>query len=618
MTILEQIKSPADLKGMSDAQLAVLSDEIREYIIKTVSKTGGHLASNLGAVELTVALHACFDCPHDKIVFDVGHQCYTHKILTGRMEAMRRLRMRGGPSGFPVITESEYDAFGAGHAGVSVSAALGLARARDLRGGDEHVVAVVGDGALGNGMIYEGINDAGNTGNDLIVVLNDNTMSIAPNVGAVARALTHMRESRRYALLKKWTRSRFTSMPRLENLVHRMKNGIKYMVVPGALFEEMGMFYIGPVDGHDIRELKNALERAKKIKGPVLVHVMTKKGHGYTAAERDPRRYHSAGSFAVSSGKMQIKPLRRKPFPAEVSDALLQLAKEDERIAAVTAAMPDATGLSAFAAKYPSRFFDVGIAEEHAVTMAAGLARGGMRPVVPIYSTFLQRAYDSIIHDVCTQNLPVILLADHAGIVGDDGQTHQGVFDTAYLRSIPNMTLLSPCEPREMAAAIRYALILDAPCAIRYPKGDNGLLLGNSPIEPFPKWRKLTDGNDVAIVAEGVMARQAMGAAKLLKENGVGARVFAARSVKPMDEESLQSALECRYVVTLEDGVLQGGFGSAVLEWMNERGVNRPLLRLGVPDRFLAHETRAQWLEELRLDPCGVTSRVLAFMEGRH
>ncbi len=615
---LEQIHSPADLKDMSDAELTALSMQIREFIIKTVAKTGGHLASNLGAVELTVALHACFDCPHDKFVFDVGHQCYAHKILTGRMEQMNHLRMQGGPSGFPTISESEYDAFGTGHAGTSVSAALGMARARDLRGTDEYVVALVGDGALGNGMIYEAINDVGNTGNSMIIVLNDNTMSIAPNVGAVARVLTRMRESKRYAVLKKWTHGRITGMPRLESFMRRMKNGVKYMVISGALFEELGLFYIGPVDGHDIGEMRRAFSRAKKIDGPVLVHVITQKGHGYRAAERDPRRYHSAGSFAVSSGRMQIKPLRRKPYTAELSDAMLKLGAQDTRIVAITAAMPDATGLAAFASAYPKRFFDVGIAEEHAVTMAAGLARAGMRPIVPIYSTFLQRAYDSVIHDVCTQNLPVILLADHAGIVGDDGQTHQGVFDIAFLRSIPNLTLLSPCEPCRMYDALRYALSLNAPCAIRYPKADNGLVIDNNPAPAFPAWRLLANGTQVSILAAGAMARQAYFASRQLLKAGIAARVYAARTIKPLDEQSLLHAFENPLVVTLEDGVLQGGFGSAVLEWMNLHGKTNPLLRLGVPDRFLTHATRAQWLEELHLNADGVAASIQAFVEENH
>jgi len=616
MSILANVDYPKDLKALSDEQLTLLSDEIRKFIITTVSKTGGHLASNLGIVELTVALHACFDCPKDKIVFDVGHQCYAHKILTGRKSRMADLRSAGGPSGFPVITESEYDAFGAGHAGTSVSAALGLARARDILGGDEHVIAVVGDGALGNGMIWEGFNDAGNSGTNMIVVLNDNKMSISRNVGAVSKALRRMRHSVRYSHFKVWLRNVVARCPKMDNFLHRMKNGIKYMVIEGALFEELGMFYIGPVDGHNITEVKEALERAKKKKGPVLVHVVTKKGSGFSAAERDPSRYHSASTFSVTSGKMDVKPLKRKTFVGEFSDALVELGKSDPRVVAITAAMPDATGMTAFAENYPKRFFDVGIAEEHAVTLAAAMARGGLRPIVSVYSTFLQRSYDSIIHDVCTQKLPVILLADHAGIVGDDGQTHQGVFDIAFLRSIPNMTILSPCQPSEMADALSYALSLDGPCTIRFPKGDNGLGdMYPDCVADMPDARVLVEGRDVAILSCGVMAKQATMASEILEARGITTTVYGMRSVKPLDEDALQKAMEHPYIVTLEDGVLQGGFGSAVLEWMNEHRVMNKTLVLGVPDRFLVHMTRAQWLQELKLDAQGVADSICEFLE---
>ena len=612
---IDSINLPEDLKGLSDEELQDLSKQLRRYIIKTVSRTGGHLSSNLGIVELTIALHTVFSSPDDKIVFDVGHQCYAHKILTGRREQMSSLRTKGGLSGFPVITESVYDAFGTGHAGTSVSAALGIDRAAQLLKKDHYSVAVVGDGALGNGMIYEAINDAGNSSNKLIIVLNDNNMSISPNVGAISSALSRMRSTRHYYTFKKAVQKCITGLPRFEAFLHRMKNGIKYMFVSGALFEELGLFYIGPIDGHNIKKLRNALERAKKVEGPVLVHVITQKGHGYKAAEKDPTRYHSSTAFMLRNGKKITKKKNRDTFVDKLSGCLIDLAEEDSRIVAVTAAMPDATGLNAFKERFPDRFFDVGIAEEHAITMAAGMAANGLRPVVPIYSTFLQRAYDSILHDVCIQNLPVIILADHAGVVGDDGKTHQGVFDLSFLRTIPNLTILTPVSPDEMQAAMKYCLTLNAPCVIRYPKGDNGATIER--LEGFPKPIK-TETDDVAhdclILAVGVMLKQALDAKEILNENKVRAKVVGVRQVKPFDEELYPLILENSAIITIEDNVLAGGFGSEIAEYITDNGLRCGLLRLGVPDRFIDHQTRSEALRELGLDSTGIANSVEEFL----
>ncbi|MGI6003974.1 MAG: 1-deoxy-D-xylulose-5-phosphate synthase [Christensenellales bacterium] len=615
MNLLDNIDSPADLKLLTQEQLEALAEEIRIHILRCVSRTGGHLASNLGIVELTLALHAVLECPGDKIVFDVGHQSYVHKILTGRRDQMHTLRAKDGLSGFPKPQESSCDAFATGHASTSLSAALGMARARDLKGEDFHIAAVVGDGAFGGGMIYEAISDMGSGDNKLMIILNDNNMSISPNVGALSKALSNLRQSPRYRGFKLWAKERLSEGGYLARLMHRVKTSIKYLMVPGSLFEEMGLFYIGPVDGHDIGALMQAFTQAKKAPMTCLVHVITHKGQGYRAAEADPSTYHGVSAFSIRTGMPKAAAPEKLPFAAALGRALVKRAREDERIVAVTAAMPDATGLGLFRDTFPRRFFDVGIAEEHAVTMAAGLAAGGMRPVVPIYSTFLQRAYDQIVHDVCLQHLPVIFAVDHAGIVGEDGETHQGVFDISYMRHIPNLTILSPASSEEMADALDYALDMASAVAIRYPRGCDRLNgLGDMPPLSREPWPLLRRGKDLSILAVGAMAQHALEAAEALKGE-MDIAVYSVRIIKPLDEEILKRATDYKLCVTLEDNAAAGGFGSLVLETLEKLDIRRSVRILAVPDRFIAHATRAQCLGDLALAGDALARRIRALWE---
>ncbi len=539
--LLDNIQSPADLKALSLSELHRLATEIRQRIIETTARTGGHLAPNLGTVELTMALHRVFDSPRDKIIWDVGHQCYTHKLLTGRREQFAALRQYGGLSGFTSRAESPHDAFGAGHGSTSISAALGFATARDLRGGEEKVVAVIGDGALTGGLALEALNQAGEQQRDLLVVLNDNEMSISRNVGAMSAYLAQLRATLHPASQRARQDAMriLRRMPMGESMLHamdRIKQGVKQLVVPGMLFEEFGFTYLGPIDGHDIAHLTSLLGHAARFKGPVLVHVLTQKGRGYEPAENDPSRFHGTTPFLPENGE-NVSSGDRPTFTQVFGQTLCELAQRDDRIVAISAAMIDGTGLRRFRELFPTRCFDVGMAEEHAVTYAAGMAAAGMRPVVAIYSTFLQRSYDQIIHDVALQNLPVVFAIDRAGLVGDDGPTHHGIFDLSYLRQFPNMTVMAPSDEAELRRMIATAFSLDGPVAVRYPRGCGPGGDWKASLEPLPvgEAKVLREGNDIAIIAVGNRVPPALAAAEDLAHQGISATVVDARFVKPMD-----------------------------------------------------------------------------------
>ncbi len=615
--MLESIHSPEQLKGMTLKELNDLAAEIREKLLETVSSNGGHLSSNLGVVELTIALHVVYDCPSDKIVFDVGHQAYAHKLLTGRGPRFDTLRKAGGITGFPRIEESPYDAFTTGHASTSLSAALGMARARDLMGGKHQVVAVVGDGALTGGMCYEALNDAGEAGTAMVVVLNDNEMSISKNVGALSGHLTALRQSSPYRTFKHAISVGLDKMPRVGKPIlrsmERVRDSLKSLVIDDKFFSALGFEYQGPIDGHDLKRLIRVLRRAKQTGRPVLVHVVTKKGSGYEPAEDSPDLFHGVPPFDVENGKIVKKAGMRngQAMAAELS----ALADSDIRVTAITAAMPGGTGLSIFKERHPDRFFDVGIAEEHAVTMAAGLAVSGMRPFVGIYSTFLQRAYDQVLMDVCLQKLPVTFLVDRAGLVGADGVTHQGAFDMGFLRAMPNMVVCSPRDVRDLRRLIRLSLEQDGPMAIRYQTEADDMgphMQENAPLA-VGQWELLSAGEDAMILAVGRMVETALNAAIKLVGRGVRCGVIDARFIKPMDEKMLREAAEMHpLLVTLEDGAILGGFGSAVLEKLAEWGVQTDVINLGIPDRFIEQDTASGQMADCGLSMPQVVEKVLA------
>jgi 1-deoxy-D-xylulose-5-phosphate synthase len=605
--ILETIDSPADLRDLSIEQLTILAREIRDEMVRVTAQTGGHLGAGLGAVELTLALHRLFESPREKIVWDVGHQAYPHKLVTGRRERFDTIRQAGGISGFLCREESEHDAFGAGHASTSISAALGMAVANALRGDRTPVVAVIGDGALTGGMAYEALNNAGQMRVPLIVVLNDNEMSISPNVGGITRYLNRIRANAQYNQLKGLTEDVLGRLPAGDTLVEmgrRLKDGFKEFVVHSMIWEELGFAYLGPIDGHDIPTLLETLAQARRMlaeyRRPVFVHVVTEKGHGMPGPDPSHQGWHSVS-----------KPEGKKPTAPKYQDVfaktLITLAETDERIVAITAAMPSGTGLDKFQQVYPKRFFDVGIAEQHAVTFAAGLACAGMRPVAAIYSTFLQRAFDQIIHDVCMQNLPVIFCLDRAGLVGDDGRTHQGIFDLSYLRCVPNMTILAPKDENELQHMVATAVAHTAgPIAVRYPRG-NGTGVAMDPVPtplPIGQGETLRAGGDVALIAVGTICSVALAAAEALAREGIEATVINARSVKPLDEELLLDAgRRTGRVITLEENVVKGGFGAAVLELYAREGLEAQVRNLGVPDEMIEHGPQA-----LQREWCGLTA----------
>jgi 1-deoxy-D-xylulose-5-phosphate synthase len=622
LRLLDTVKSPEDLKNLNTNQLTQLADEIRRELVETVSKTGGHLAPNLGVVELTLAIHQVFDSPRDQIVWDVGHQTYVHKLLTGRQEEFSTLRQYQGMCGFPKRTDSLHDVFGTGHSSTSISAALGLALARDLKQQNHHVLAVIGDGALTGGMAFEALNHAGNLHTNLIVVLNDNEMSIVNNVGALSRHLTRLRTEPFYFRSKEEVEFLLKRIPKIGSkvfsAVDRVKDAVKYLVVPGVLFEELGFTYLGPIDGHNLPAIRDTMNTAKQLEGPVLVHVITKKGKGYGPAERNPDKFHGIGPFEIATGQPAAK--ATVPTYTEVfGKTLVEQAETDERILAITAAMPGGTGLDEFARRFPKRFFDVGIAEQHAVTMAAGLACQGFRPVVAVYSTFLQRAYDQVLHDVCLQNLPVLLAIDRAGLVGEDGATHQGIYDLAYLRHIPNLTLMAPKDENELRHCMETARNLPGPAAIRYPRGTGEGAALDAKLRPLPlgKAELVREGEDLLILAAGPMVYTALRAAELLQEQGQSTAVINARFIKPLDEELIgQYALKTKRIVTLEENCLAGGFGSAVLEMVHQLpemgtpGMAVDVLNLGLPDEFVEHGSPAKLRELYNLTPEGIAAAV--------
>jgi 1-deoxy-D-xylulose-5-phosphate synthase len=612
---LAEIKGPEDLKDLSTQELKALAEELRETIIQGVAEGGGHLASSLGVVELTLALHTVFDTPKDKIVWDVGHQSYPHKLLTGRYGAFPTLRKRGGIAGFPRRSESAHDAFGTGHSSTSISAALGMVEARDLLGEDYRVLAVIGDGAMTAGLAFEGLNHAGQLKKDLIVVLNDNEMSISPNVGALSAYLNRILTGEVFRRFRRETKHLLESIPRvggsMARFAEKAEESLKGLFLPGVLFEELGFTYVGPIEGHDVASLVETFRNVRQSEGPVLVHVITTKGKGYEFSEREPSAFHGVGPFEpetgtrVSGGGMS--------YSEVFGRCLVRMADKDERVVAITAAMCEGTGLSHFAESHPGRFYDVGIAEPHAVTFAAGLAAEGVRPVVAVYSTFLQRSYDEIIHDVCLQNLPVVFAIDRAGIVGEDGPTHQGVFDLSYLRHIPNLAVMAPRDARELESMMALALEHEGPSAVRYPRGTAP---EGPPLAPLRMGRAevLAEGRDLAVLAVGSSVLPALGAAGRLAEEGIRARVVNVRFVKPMDEETVRGAAALGRVLTVEENALMGGFGSAVLEFLNREGMGGVAVScLGIPDEYVEQGTQQELRAQYGLDEEGIAraARVL-------
>jgi len=619
---LEQINSPRDIQTLNLAQLEQLAREIREEIISTVAKNGGHLASNLGVVELTLALHQVFDTPNDKIIWDVGHQCYVHKLITGRREQFNTLRSYGGLSGFPKPEESAHDAFATGHSSTSISAALGMVLARDLKGGRHSVVAVIGDGSMTGGMAFEALNHAGQLKKDLIVVLNDNKMSISANVGAMSGYLSRMRTDPKYSKGKDEIEQILHRIPsigsKLAKVAERVKDSLKYLVVPGMLFEELGFTYLGPIDGHNIASILETLQQAKALGGPVLVHVVTEKGHGYAPAVAKADKFHGIGPFDIDSGS-SLEKSDISTYTEIFGRTLVKLAQKDPAIVAITAAMCSGTGLSEFAQKFPKRFFDVGIAEQHAITLSAGLASQGLKPVVAIYSTFLQRAYDQIIHDVCLQNLPVVFAVDRAGIVGDDGPTHHGLFDISYLRSIPNLTLMSPADENELQHMLRFALQLNSPCALRFPRGTGlGVALDLDCRDiPVGRAEVLVEGKDITLLAVGNTVQAARRAAVMLKEQGVLATVINARFIKPLDEDCITKwVARTGRLITVEENMQAGGFGSAVLELLAAKGMDGIQVKcLGIEDKFLEHGSQSLLREKYGLQPENIVNQAMHMMK---
>ena len=609
--LLENIEFPADLKRLDAGRLPALASEIRSFIIDAVSEVGGHLASSLGAVEIAIALHYVYNAPNDKIIWDVGHQAYAHKILTGRKKAFKTLRQYGGISGFPKPSESEFDAFGVGHSSTSISAALGMATARDLAGKDFKVIAVIGDGSLTAGLAFEGLNQAGHLKKDIIVVLNDNEMSISKNVGALSTFLSQKLTGRFATRLKKEVENFIKSIPRIGDrlvwIAKRAEDSLITLLTPGMLFEGLGFNYIGPIDGHDVEALLATLGNVKDLKGPVLVHAVTKKGKGYEPAEKDPALFHGVGPFDIKTGLPKKK--SKTTYTNVFSSALNEIAEMDERVVAITAAMPEGTGLSTFAERFPERFFDVGIAEQHALTFAAGLAMEGFVPVTAIYSTFLQRAYDEVFHDVALHNLPVVIAIDRAGIVGQDGATHHGLFDLSYLRHIPNMIVAAPKDEEELRHLLYSATRYGRPTALRYPRGTCAGVEMSEALKEIPvgKAEVISKGSDITILSIGTVFNLAEQAVERLRNDGIRAGLVNCRFVKPLDEECiLNVAASTRGIVTVEENALQGGFGSAVLELFESRAVKCPVKRVGVPDEFIEHGTQDELRAKIGLTVEGV------------
>ncbi|MCI8446037.1 MAG: 1-deoxy-D-xylulose-5-phosphate synthase [Bacilli bacterium] len=587
--ILDSIRNPEDIKNKSLDELTILSDEIRLFLLENISKTGGHLGSNLGIVELTLSLFHTFDFKKDKIVFDVGHQCYPYKLLTGRKDGFENLRQYNGMSGFPKRNESPYDYFDTGHSSNSISAALGMARARDIKKEDYHVIAIIGDGALTGGEAFEALNDLGFHKTKMLVILNDNGMAISKNVGGMSNYLTHVRISPNYNRLRKKIKNKLNKKESnvFTKAIRKIKDSFRELFINSMFFDDLGLRYIGPVDGHNIKELNRVMMQVAELDEPVVLHVITEKGRGYKPAMNNPNLYHGVGKFNLVTG---IQKSNKLTYSDAFGKALVRLAEKDSKIVAITAAMADGTGLEEFASKYPKRFFDVGIAEGHAVTLAAGLGTSHLKPVFAVYSTFLQRGFDQIIHDVCMQELPVVFAIDRAGLVGNDGETHQGVFDISYLSMIPNITVLAPKCPEEIEAFLTYAFFLSKPVAIRYPRGST-----NYQFEPLKEirmnhWDILADGKDIALIAVGNMCSIAMQVKEELEKNHIYPMVVQATFIKPLDIKMLKELAKQNYkIVTLEDGNLIGGFGSEVLRTINDLGLSIKIINIGYEDHFISH-----------------------------
>lgn len=614
MKLIDKLNFPEDLKKLNDDDLETLSEEIREFLIESVSKTGGHLASNLGVVDLTVSLFKVFDFSNDKIVWDVGHQSYVYKILTGRKDGFKNLRKFNGMSGFPKRSESKYDYFDTGHSSTSISAAVGIARARDIKKEKYNVLAVIGDGALTGGMALEALNDVGYRKTKMIIILNDNMMSISTNVGGLSKYLNKLRSDPKYNALKTEINESLNQSKVGKNIagkISKVKDSIKHLVVPSMLFEDMGIKYIGPIDGHNISSMVEVLKKVKEIDGPVLLHILTQKGKGYALAEESPTKYHGVGPFNLESGEMKVS--SKNSYSKVFGKALINCAKKDKNIVAITAAMPEGTGLSCFAKEFKDRFFDVGIAEQHAVTLAAGMASNGLKPVFAVYSTFLQRGFDQVIHDVCIQQLPVVFAIDRAGIVGDDGETHQGIIDLSYLSIIPNMTIAAPKCLEEVELLLKWAFQKNAPVAIRYPRGGD-IVDDMKPLREIRegKWEVIHSGSKVCIIATGKMVQHAKHAMDMMYERGLNPTLINATFIKPIDTELLDQIIKKDYnVLTIEDNILHGGLGSLIESYLIENNFKRKIKRLGYSDTFVPQGSVDLLYKEYKLDSESIMNEIL-------
>lgn len=621
MIYLDKIKSPADLKKLNISELPILADEIRSFLLENVSKTGGHLASNLGVVELTLALHYCFNCPVDKIVWDVGHQAYTHKILTGRKDNFPTLRKLDGLSGFPKTEESKYDAFDTGHSSTSISAAIGLATARDLSGDNYNVVAVIGDGSLTGGLVYEALNNAGRNNTKVIIIVNDNEMSISQNVGNISHYLSEIRTTQKYNEVKNDIQGFFDNMPvmgkKFNGALKRVKSSIKHAVVPNIMFEEFGLKYFGPFDGHDINKLITVFEQVKKINKPIMLHIRTKKGKGYKYAEENPSKFHGVAKFDLKTGQAETSK-KVETYSEVFGKTMVQLANKNKKLVAISAAMVPGTKLDFFAKTYPDRMFDVGIAEEHAVTFAAGMAINGFTPVFAVYSTFMQRCYDQILHDVCLQNLHVIFAVDRAGIVGSDGETHQGIYDLSFMSHIPNLTVMSPKSGDELRKMLSFAINeCKGPVAIRYPRGIAQSLFDeiNSPIK-LGKSQIIYEGKDIALISDGNMMFTMKKVYDNLKEKGYNPTLINARFISPVDAEMLEKLKKNhKYIFTAEDNIVSGGMGSKILQKAVEKGISNIIFHnFAFPDTFVEQGTRNELFERYNLDSKGITKKIISIL----
>ena len=614
--ILEKVNYPDDLKLLRTEEKVKLAEEIREMIVDTVSETGGHLASNLGIVELTIAMHSVFNTPIDKVIWDVGHQTYVHKILTGRKNKMESLRKMGGIAGFPKTTESVYDNFNTGHSSTSISVGLGMARARDIKGENYKILSVIGDGALTGGMALEALNDVGSSNTNMIVILNDNEMSISKNVGGISMMLSKLRTKSIYVNTSVKGKKVINKIPvvgkKIVKFVQRTKRGIKQLVIPKMYFEDIGFRYLGPVDGHNIEKLEEIFKITKEQEGPILIHVLTKKGKGYKPAELNADKFHSTSKFNKETGEKSSS--GKKDYSKVFGDSLVKIAKTNKRVVAITAAMKDGTGLTEFAKKYPNRFFDVGIAEQHAVGMAAGLAKSGMVPVVPLYSSFIQRAYDQLVHDVAIQDLPVIICADRAGIVGNDGETHQGLLDMAFTNTIPNFTIMAPKDFAELENMMGFSIDLKRPVLLRYPRGGEDIAFGSCEKIEFGKAEVLEQGKDITIVAIGKMVARAKEVSDILKKEGITSNVINARFLKPFDEKTLLDNM-ANIVVTIEDGTIIGGLGSKVEEILYKNKLNKKLEKFAYPDEFVKHGSVKEIEEKYGLDAKNIVNTIKDTMQ---